>query len=83
MALKKLILGKSAKKIGVPPAIILCNPKNDYNVGGVQRAASNFGIRQVWFTGNRVQLEATDGTAIDECSFLKNSKLFLVNWNLA
>lgn len=61
MTLKKLVVGRNAKKIGVVPAIILCNPKNDYNVGGVQRAASNFGIKQVWFTGNRVRLEPEKG----------------------
>lgn len=61
MALTKLIIGKNTKKIGVAPAIIMCNPKNDYNVGGAQRAASNFGIEQVWFTGNRVSLEPEKG----------------------
>lgn len=35
-------------------AIVLCNPKTPYNVGGVIRAASIFGAREVWWTGERV-----------------------------
>lgn len=61
MALHKLVVGKNAKPFGKPPAIILCDPKYDHNVAGVQRAASNFGIGQVWFTGNRVKLEPEKG----------------------
>ena len=46
---------------GIPPAVVLCNPKYDYNVGGVVRAASCFGIHQVWFTGQRVSIAQPDG----------------------
>ena len=42
---------------GAPPAVALCKPKYPHNVGGVVRAASCFGIGQVWYTGNRVRLE--------------------------
>jgi len=51
------IIGKN-KKVGVPPAVILINPKYDYNVGGAQRACSCWGIHQLWWTGNRVRFEA-------------------------
>lgn len=35
-------------------AIVLINPKTPANVGGVIRAASIFGVSQVWWTGTRV-----------------------------
>lgn len=52
------IFGKN-KKVGVSPAIVLVNPKYDYNVGGAQRACSYWGVPQLWWTGNRVRFEAT------------------------
>lgn len=39
---------------GKAPAIALIEPKYYANVGAVVRAASNFGIDQVWFTGDRL-----------------------------
>jgi len=51
------IYGKSKKKGGVTPAIILVNPKFPHNVGAAVRAASCFGVRQVWYTGDRVAME--------------------------
>lgn len=50
------IYGKNVKK-GIAPAIALCNPKYPRNVGAAIRTASCFGIKQVWFTGNRVSLD--------------------------
>jgi len=44
---------------GVAPAVALFNPKFPHNVGAAVRAASCFGLKQVWFTGNRV---ATEGS---------------------
>ena len=41
---------------GQPPAIVLIDPKFPHNVGAAVRAASCYGIGQVWFTGDRVQL---------------------------
>jgi tRNA(Leu) C34 or U34 (ribose-2'-O)-methylase TrmL len=38
------------------PAVVLINPKYPHNVGAAVRAASCYGIGQVWFTGDRVQL---------------------------
>lgn len=52
------IFGKN-KKVGVSPAVVLVNPKYDYNVGGAQRACSCWGVPQLWWTGNRVRFEAT------------------------
>jgi hypothetical protein len=49
------IYGKNAKRLGVTPAVAMVNPKNPYNVGAALRAASCFGIPQVWFTGDRVK----------------------------
>jgi len=52
------VYGKNRKtKAGITPAIALIDPKYPHNVGAAVRAASCFGISQVWFTGNRVSLE--------------------------
>jgi tRNA(Leu) C34 or U34 (ribose-2'-O)-methylase TrmL len=53
------IYGKHAPKEGAIPAVALVNPKFPHNVGAAVRAASCFGIPQVWFTGNRVSLSPT------------------------
>lgn len=37
-------------------AVALVDPKFPHNVGAAVRAASCFGVGQVWFTGNRVSL---------------------------
>jgi tRNA(Leu) C34 or U34 (ribose-2'-O)-methylase TrmL len=39
---------------GVTPAVILFNPKYAYNVGAALRAASCFGVQQLWYTGDRI-----------------------------
>jgi len=51
------IYGKKSKKEGTTPAIALINPKYSHNVGAALRAASCFGAKQVWWTGNRVRLD--------------------------
>jgi tRNA(Leu) C34 or U34 (ribose-2'-O)-methylase TrmL len=48
------IYGKNAKKVGQAPAVALCNPRFPHNVGAAVRAASCFGVRQVWWTGERI-----------------------------
>lgn len=48
------IYGKNSKKLGRPPAVALVNPRFPHNVGAAIRAASCFGIQQVWWTGERV-----------------------------
>jgi len=55
--LQTAVYGKRAPKTGKTPAIALVNPKFPHNVGSAIRAASCFGAKQVWFTGNRVQLD--------------------------
>jgi tRNA(Leu) C34 or U34 (ribose-2'-O)-methylase TrmL len=42
---------------GMTPAIALVDPKFPHNVGAAVRAASCYGVRQVWFTGDRVRLD--------------------------
>jgi tRNA(Leu) C34 or U34 (ribose-2'-O)-methylase TrmL len=44
------------KKFGVSPAVALINPKHARNVGAALRACSCFDVHQLWFTGNRIQL---------------------------
>ena len=46
---------------GVAPAIALVDPKFPHNVGAAVRAASCYGIGQVWFSGDRVQLYGARG----------------------
>jgi tRNA(Leu) C34 or U34 (ribose-2'-O)-methylase TrmL len=36
---------------------MLCEPKYAHNVGMVQRLASSYGFAQVWFTGDRMQID--------------------------
>ena len=55
------IYGKNMRPKGITPAIAMINPKNACNVGAAVRAASCFGARQVWFTGNRVKLDPERG----------------------
>lgn len=52
------VWGKNKTKEGITPAVALCNPKYPRNVGAVLRACSCFGIKQLWFSGNRVPLKA-------------------------
>jgi len=56
-AVKSAIWGKGAKKLGLTPSILLVNPKYARNVGVAVRAASCYGAKQVWFTGERVALD--------------------------
>jgi len=53
----KQLWGKNKKKIGVAPAVALCNPKYSHNIGQSIRAASCFGVKQVWYSGNRITLD--------------------------
>jgi tRNA(Leu) C34 or U34 (ribose-2'-O)-methylase TrmL len=50
------IYGKNAKKTGRAPAVVLVNPRFPHNVGAAVRAASCFGVQQVWWTGDRVSI---------------------------
>ena len=66
------IYGKNAKKLGRYPAIVLNNPKYAANVGAAVRAASCFGAKQVWRTGNSVRLE--DGERLPREERMKGYK---------
>jgi len=54
------IYGKNKPPEGKAPAIVMVRPKYPYNVGAAVRAASCFGIKQVWFTGDRVSLSPNE-----------------------
>lgn len=56
--MESLICGKN-NKIGKTPAVVMINPKYPHNVGAAVRAASNFGIKQILYTGNRVSMTPT------------------------
>ena len=49
-------IGKKAPKIGKCPSVALINPKYPHNVGAILRTASCYGMEQLWFTGNRIDL---------------------------
>jgi len=51
----------SQRDKGETPSILLCNPKYPHNVGGIVRIASCFGVKQLWWTGDRVTLDPTKG----------------------
>ena len=55
------VWGKKAAPRGQTPAIALVEPKYPHNVGMVVRLASCYGLRQVWFTGDRVSLNPPRG----------------------
>lgn len=57
----KAIYGKNKAKEGIAPAVALINPKYPHNVGAVKRACSCFNVKQLWYSGNRVPLDAKDG----------------------
>ncbi len=52
-----MIVGKNMSPVGIPPSIVLERPRFAFNVGMVVRLASCYGIKQVWFTGDRVRLD--------------------------
>lgn len=49
-------VSKKAVKAGASPAIALLDPKYRRNLGEAIRAASCFGLKQVWYTGNRIEI---------------------------
>jgi len=55
--MNKKMYGKNAAPVGVTPAVCMINPKFPHNVGAAVRAASCFDVSQVWYTGNRIQID--------------------------
>jgi len=51
-----IVTGPVRRGDGTTPAVVLVDPKFPHNVGSAVRAASCYGLGQVWFTGDRVQL---------------------------
>jgi tRNA(Leu) C34 or U34 (ribose-2'-O)-methylase TrmL len=60
-AITSAVWGKKVRPRGEAPAIVLIDPKYPHNVGMVVRLASCYGLRQVWFTGDRVSLTPSRG----------------------
>lgn len=58
------LYGKNAKPVGKTPAIALVDPKYGHNVGAVVRSASCFGIRQVFWSGDRVHQDLDKKTRL-------------------
>lgn len=53
----RIIVGKNKPPMGITPSVALINPKYPRNVATAIRAASCFGVEQVWYTGNRISIE--------------------------
>jgi len=66
--------GKRAPVHGNCPALALVNPKYPNNVGTVVRLASCYGVRQVWFTGERVSLNPAKGERLPREERMKGYK---------
>jgi hypothetical protein len=52
-----IVTGPIRRDDGIVPAVALVDPKFPHNVGAAVRAASCYGVRQVWFSGDRVRLD--------------------------
>lgn len=55
---------KSAKPVGITPAVALYNPKYAHNVGAAMRAASCYGVKQLFYSGDRVSMESKKGARL-------------------
>lgn len=52
-----IVTGPVRRGDGIAPAVALVDPKFPHNVGAAVQAASCYGVRQVWFSGDRVRLD--------------------------
>lgn len=76
------IIGKNAPRVGAPPAIVLINPKYPHNVGTCQRACSAFGVKQLWWTGDRVTLDPEKGERLPREERMRGYKdVDLINYD--
>ena len=79
--MKREMWGKHGTN-GVAPAIVLTNPKYPNNVGMVLRLASSYGIKQVWFTGDRVRLDVEGGKRLPREERMKGyGEVDLINYD--
>lgn len=69
-----IIIGSQKRPVGESPGIILTDPKFPHNLGAIVRAASCFDIKQVWFTGNRIQEALMDESRIPRELRMKDYK---------
>lgn len=81
-AIRSGIWSKDATPQGVAPAVALINPRYAHNVGGAVRAASCFGIPQVWWSGDRVTLDPSRGERLPREERMKGyQRVTLVQFN--
>lgn len=55
--MSRIIVGKDKTIVGASPSVILTNPKYTHNIGAALRACSCFGVKQLWYTGDRIKLD--------------------------
>lgn len=53
--------GRPDKRKGTAPAVILIDPRYPHNVGGAFRACACWGMKQLWWTGDRVKVDFAKG----------------------
>jgi tRNA(Leu) C34 or U34 (ribose-2'-O)-methylase TrmL len=63
-AIVSAVFGKNTPPQGITPAVALWNPKYAHNVGAVLRACSCFGVKQLWFSGDRVKIDVEGKTRL-------------------
>lgn len=71
---KTSIVGKNAPRIGITPAIALVNPKYARNIGTAIRVASCYGIKQVWYSGDRIEQDPSMGKRLPREERMKGYK---------
>lgn len=73
---------KGAVKVSLtPPGIILCNPKYPHNVGAAVRAAANFCIESVVWTGGRIPFEGNKGYRLPREERMRDYQdVFMINY---
>lgn len=54
---KSAFVRRGDPPVGLAPSVVLCDPRFGHNVGMVVRLASCYGLKQVWYTGDRVSLD--------------------------
>lgn len=67
-------VGKKGKALGATPSVLLINPKHKANVGAALRAASCFGVKQLFWTGDRVTLDVGKGERLPREERMKGYK---------
>lgn len=71
---QSIVMGANTKPVGVTPGVLLCTPKYPHNVGAALRAASCFGTKQVWFTGDRFSMDSKKGARLPREERMKGYK---------